>query len=74
MVLFLQGIHNGYLDGFVQERRYSSALAMALRLFCTNPSVSSAQVVFFKYIPLFGVDVITHPFPNLDVGLANLCW
>ena len=28
-----------YIDGFVQERRNSSALAMELRLSCTNPSI-----------------------------------
>ena len=28
-----------YMDGLVQERRNSSALAMELRLFCNNPSV-----------------------------------
>ena len=28
-----------HLDGFVQERRNSSALAMELRLSCTNPSI-----------------------------------
>ena len=27
------------IDGLVQERRNSSALAMELRLFCTNPSI-----------------------------------
>ena len=30
-----------YFDGLVQERRNSSALAMELRLSCTNPSISS---------------------------------
>ena len=28
-----------YIDGLVQERRNSSALAMELRLSCTNPSM-----------------------------------
>ena len=28
-----------HIDGLVQERRNSSALAMELRLSCTNPSV-----------------------------------
>ena len=28
-----------YIDGLVQERRNSSALAMELRLSCTNPSI-----------------------------------
>ena len=30
---------NDLIDGFVQERRNSSALAMELRLSCTNPSI-----------------------------------
>ena len=30
----------GQIDGLVQERRNSSALAMELRLSCTNPSIS----------------------------------
>ena len=28
-----------HIDGLVQERRNSSALAMELRLACTNPSI-----------------------------------
>ena len=32
-------IWSDYFDGLVQERRNSSALAMALRLSCTNPSI-----------------------------------
>ena len=28
-----------HIDGLVQERRNSSALAMELRLSCTNPSI-----------------------------------
>ena len=32
------------LDGLVQERRNSSALAMELRLSCTNPSIISLQL------------------------------
>ena len=31
---------NWYINGLVQERRNSSALAMELRLSCTNPSIS----------------------------------
>ena len=31
--------NHAYIDGLVQERRYSSALAMLLRLFSTNPSI-----------------------------------
>ena len=35
-------MHNSmirYIDGLVQERRNSSALAMELRLSCANPSI-----------------------------------
>ena len=32
-------ISNANIDGLVQERRNSSALAMELRLSCINPSV-----------------------------------
>ena len=42
---FVRGIHwckgqecRVYIDGLVQERRNSSANALELRLFCTNPS------------------------------------
>ena len=34
-----------YIDGLVQERRNSSALAMELRLFCTNPSIYSHGII-----------------------------
>ena len=33
---------HSHFDGFVQERRNSIALAMELRLSCTNPSISSS--------------------------------
>ena len=32
-------MRNLHIDGLVQERRNSSALAMELRLSCTNPSI-----------------------------------
>ena len=31
--------YDSQIDGLVQERRNSSALAMELRLSCTNPSI-----------------------------------
>ena len=45
------------LDGLVQERRNSSALAMELRLFCTDASVCLMQVEacyadMYKYDPM----------------------
>ena len=36
-------VHNVYVDGLVQERRNSSALAMELRLSCPNPSMCLRQ-------------------------------
>ena len=39
---FLRG--SVYFDGLVQERRNSRALAMELRLSCTNPSIYSVYV------------------------------
>ena len=36
---------SSYIDGLVQERRNSSALAMQLRLSCTNPSISGLQIL-----------------------------
>ena len=43
-----------YIDGFVQERRNSSALALELRLSCTNPSIWgynwSAGPVQFRWL------------------------
>ena len=44
--LFVPGIKSltlvsNYIDGLVRERRNSSALAMELRLSCTNPSILS---------------------------------
>ena len=43
---WLLGEYNGKvdIDGLVQERRNSSALAMELRLSCTNPSISRFTV------------------------------
>ena len=35
----LSSEHNSHVDGLVQERRNSSALAMELHLSCTNPSM-----------------------------------
>ena len=37
--LFMSMSSLHYIDGLVQERRNSSALAMELRLSCTNPSI-----------------------------------
>ena len=37
-------IQDTYIDGLVQERRNSSALAMELRLSSTNPSIYGAKL------------------------------
>ena len=39
LVLKETELHYQYIDGLVQERHNSSALAMELRLSCTNPSI-----------------------------------
>ena len=50
-------IYKRYINGLVQERRNSSALAMELRLSCTNPSIYSAKnkarPSVFHYITFF---------------------
>ena len=38
IIYYLQVLH---IDGLLQERRTSTALAMELRLSCTNPSICS---------------------------------
>ena len=37
-----------YIDGLVHERRNPSALAMELRISCTNPSVSEFKSFIFN--------------------------
>ena len=41
-----------HFDGLVQERRNSSALAMELRLSCSNPSICSSNdfLPFYRYL------------------------
>ena len=36
-------IYSIYINGLVRKRRNSSALAMELRLSCTNPSIYAAK-------------------------------
>ena len=43
--LDIQMVLNHHIDGLVQERRNSSALAMELRLSCTNPSICAVVVI-----------------------------
>ena len=40
IVFYVNSIPGNYIDGLVQKRHNSSALAMELRFFCTNPSIS----------------------------------
>ena len=42
--LCLQGLINAYVDGLVQERRNSIALAMELHLSCTNLSITLGKI------------------------------
>ena len=41
------------IDGLVQERRNSSALAMELHLSCINPSIWSHHLVYKMGLPIF---------------------
>ena len=49
--IFVEGNTFQNIDGLVQERRNSSALAMELRLFCTNPSIWYAKCRPFRSGP-----------------------
>ena len=40
--------NGGHFDGLVQERRNSSALAMELRLSCTNPLIFKFPLIFLR--------------------------
>ena len=51
-----------HLDGFVQERRNSSALAMELCLPCTNPSICvlpQSLSCFILHPVVFDCDIMT---------------
>ena len=48
-----------HIDGLVQERRNSSALAMELRLSCANPSTWSKQVGEHSGLPSCSTHAIT---------------
>ena len=43
-------VHYHYIDGLVQGRRNSCALAMTLRLSCTNPSICSFSAWDFGHV------------------------
>ena len=43
-----------HIDGLVQERRNSSALAMELRLFCTYPSTLPIVIQIWKKLNQVG--------------------
>ena len=46
-----------YLDGLVQERRNSSALAMELRLSCPNPLICISAFQVFTYVRLWQISL-----------------
>ena len=48
-----------HIDGLVHERRNSSALAMALRLSCNNPSICGLKTAFHLKISLAKTDLRT---------------
>ena len=40
----------------------------------SHPNIDEDSSSMSIYIPLFQVDVITYPCPNLGTGLAIICW
>ena len=42
-----------YIDGLVQERRNSSALAMELRMSCTNPSIYAIYIFILNKLSMY---------------------
>ena len=68
-----------YIDGLVQERRNSSALAMELRLSCTNTSIlstASVERMLINFSRAQGIDItrISHTnIPQLKPGKNYAC-
>ena len=67
------------IDGLVQERRSSSALAMELRLSCTNPSIYTVYIIMwsvFSNTPFFSAHMCTFLLPKwCIVGyLSDALW
>ena len=56
-----------HIDGLVQERRNSSALAMELRLSCTNPSICYSSISWDTGL------VSNKLLSETGVGLLKLC-
>ena len=59
-----QGGSIHHIDGFVQERRNSSALAMELRLSCTNPSIYNVYLavsIVISTVPADGPISVKQP-------------
>ena len=52
-----------HIDGLVQERRNSSALAMGLRLSCTNPSIWIYQIMFIARVKAWISSIMAKLFP-----------
>ena len=59
--LYWNGSH---FDGLVQERRNSSALAMELRLSCTNPSICRSPILLWGEIDLKIYQSLIHNDPK----------
>ena len=64
-----------YIDGLVQERRNSSALAMELRLCCTNPSICYwlTKVTSMKLNAKSDTDLTYNGDLNI-VWCTHVCW
>ena len=62
------------IDGLVQERRNSSALAMELRLSCTNPLAYDASLLCGNAGPfdsVLAINVAGHSNPSSHVPMAH---
>ena len=58
-----------YIDGLVQERRNSSALAMELRFSCTNPSIYNARLSFTAATFQHRNELLNQANSNFDISL-----
>ena len=59
-------VRNPYVNGLVQEKRNSSALAMELRFSCTNPSIS---ILYYNFA--FTLELMQ---PNILNSSEYLSW
>ena len=63
-----------YIDGLVQERRNSSALAMELRLSCNNPSICAAGSGNHLRLPIAIFRFHDFILGNVTCRQGYICW